>query len=408
MVETDGGERQRQHNTLSDVTASVLFMGAAGGLMSLFAFIANKRMGASAHWVGIIGSAGYLGYLWNLFLSRVTARFSVRRGMLLMMVAGAGFLWVGALQRSTWPYCLSVIGFIFILGLWEVQYNTLVGALYSASERPKRLSTRQVAVSVAAAVLAVVFGRWSAGANGHRLAFIVAGAMTLAGGLVFRGIRTTREHHMEAFHPLDIVRTVWHDRRFRRLAVILSIYGWVGAGIGTLLTLLYSAVGFQEGQVGVLSAVRIGGMLVGLLAITPRLRFAGGITNFRLCFAGSAAATTLFLIAGVIDAGPSTVFALLACGELSFGISAAGFVLAVQTTGHSLAGPGQSTLYVNALMVVQGVRGMIAPILVATALRYAGMLATLIVSVGVAVVCTTMVMLPGIDGGERRRSVSGS
>jgi len=402
LVETDDGERRRQRNYLSDVTASVLFMGAAGGLMSLFAFIANKRMGASAYWVGVIGSASYLGYFWNLFLSRVTARFSVRRGMLVMMAAGAGLLWVGALQKTTWPYCLSVIAFLFVLGLWEVQYNTLVGALYGAGERPKRLSRRQVAVSIAAALLAVFFGRWSAGANGHRLAFIVAGVMTLVGALVFRGVRTTREHHMEPFHPLDIFRTVWHDRRFRRLAVILSVYGWVGAGIGTLLALLYSAVGFQEGQVGVLSAVRIGGMLVGLLAITPRLRFAGGITNFRLCFAGSAVATTLFLIAGVIEAGPSALFALLACGELAFGISAAGFIIAVQTTGHSLAGPGQSTLYVNALMIVQGVRGMIAPLLVATALRFAGLAATLMASVGVAVVCTTMVMLPGIDGGDRR------
>ena len=397
MHEAPADGRTPRHNFTRDVASAVLFMGASGGLMSLFAFIASKRMGASELWVGIIAAAGYLGYLWNLFLSHVTARLSLRRGMLVMMAAGGVLLWMGAFADTKWPYCLAVIAFVTILALWEVQYNTLVGALYDATERPRLLSRRQVAVSIAAAALAVVFGRMSKGAEGHRWAFVIAGAMMLAGALAFRGVRTTREHHMEPFHAFDVERTVWHDRRFRRLAAILTAYGWVGAGTGTLLVLLYKAVGYQESQVGLLAAVRIVGTLVGLAGITPRLRFAGGVTNFRLCFASAAAAMTLFLIAGFSDVGGWT-FALLACGELTFGVSAAGFVLAMQTTGLSLAGPGESTLYVNALMIVQGLRGMIAPILVATVLRYAGLGPTLVASVVVALVCAGLVMLPGIDG----------
>lgn len=397
MHATGAGGSSAHHNFVRDAVAAVLFMGVSGGLMKLFAFIASSRMNASEHWVGIIWAAAYLGYLWNLFLARVTARLSLRRGMLVMMSAGGALLWVGAFQNTVWPYCLAVIAFVTILGLWEVQYNTLVGALYDATERPRLLSRRQLAVSIAAAAFALIFGRMSAGEHGHRWAFVIAGAMTLAGALVFQGIRTTHEAHMEPFHALDVARTVWHDRRFRRLAIILTVYGWVGAGSGTLLVLLYKAIGFREHQVGQLAAIGIGGTLLGLTAITPRLRFAGGVSNFRLCFASSSVAMIVFLVAGLAGPGPWT-FALLACGEFAFGISAAGFQLAVQTTGLSLAGPGQTTLYVNALMIVQGLRGLVAPILVATTLRYAGLHPTLIASVIVALLCAALVMLRGIDG----------
>ncbi|MFH0965801.1 MAG: MFS transporter [Planctomycetota bacterium] len=391
------GEAGPQRNFARDVVSAVLFVGASAGLTNLFAFIARSRLGAAEQWVGIIGAAGYIGYLWNLFLARVTARLSVRRGMLVMMAACGALLWIGAFQHRVWPYCLAVIAFVSILGLWEVQYNTLVGALYDVGTRPRILSRRYLSVSIATALLAVVFGRLSNGEDGHLWAFLIAGAMTLAGAAVFRNIRTTQEHHMAPFHPLDVARTVWHDRRFRRLAAILTFYGWVGAGVGTLLALFYSAIGFEEGEVGLLSAVRIAGALAGLLVVTPRLRFAGGISNFRLCFVSSAAAMAIFLIAGSADLGRWR-FGVLACGEFAFGISAAGFQLAIQTTGLSLAGPGQSTLYVNALMIVQGLRGMIAPILVAMTLRYAGLQPTLIASVAVAMVCATLVLLPGIDG----------
>jgi len=403
LHETPADEVHLQHNFARDVTSAVLFMGAAGGLMSLFAFIASKRMGASVLWVGVIGAASYLGYLWNLFFSHLTARLSLRRGMLVMMAVGAALLGIGAFANTKWPYCVTVVAFVTILALWEVQYNTLVGSLYNATERPRLLSRRQFALSLTAAVLAAIFGQLSRGDDGHQWAFLIAGAMMLAATFVFRGIRTTRQTHMEPFHALDVARTVWRDRRFRRLAAILTLYGWVGAGVGTLLVLLYKAVGFQESHVGWLTAVRIVGTMVGLTAVTPRLRFAGGISNFRLCFTSSAAAMIIFLIAGLTDLGRWT-FALLACGEFAFGISAAGFHLAMQTTGLSLAGPDQITLYVNAIMVVQGLRGLVAPILVAVVLRYAGLQPTLIASVAVALLCAALVMLPKIDGETRHAS----
>ena len=87
--------------------SAVFFVGVVHSLISLLAFIAYHSLGASEHWTGIIAAAGYCGYLWNLFLNRVTARLSLRRGIVLMMLLASGLLCVGAFQTAIVPYSSS-------------------------------------------------------------------------------------------------------------------------------------------------------------------------------------------------------------------------------------------------------------------------------------------------------------
>jgi hypothetical protein len=78
--------------------------------------------------------------------------------------------------------------------------------------------------------------------------------------------------------------------------------------------------------------------------------------------------------------------------------------LANATTGINLAPPGQTTLYVNALMIVLGVRGIVMPIVVSVFLRWAGLFSALAVSIGVAAVCSLISVVPGIDAmGDRSK-----
>ena len=86
-------------------------------------------------------------------------------------------------------------------------------------------------------------------------------------------------------------------------------------------------------------------MLLGLLLITPRLRFVGGISNYRLRFGESSVTMLVYAAVAFGDPGPWS-FTMMAVGAFVFGISLAGFSLAMQTTGINLAPPGRTTLVI--------------------------------------------------------------
>ncbi len=379
------------------MASAVLFVGTMHGLSLLFGFIAYKNLGASELWVGVIASAGYCGYFWNFFLNRLTARLSLRRGIVVMMATSALLLSAAAWQDTAGPYCLLVMVVLLMLGLYEVQYGTLVRHLYDQDSRPRLLSRRHLAIAVATAGFALGFGAMCEASGQHLPAFLVAAVIMGGAAAVFHGIPMRAEHHMEPFHPWDVVRTALGDPRFRRVVIILTLYGWVGAGSQPILTVLYKRLEFGEAQVGQLVAIGTVGTLLGLLLITPRLRFAGGISNYRLCFGASSVAMLVYGAVAFNDPGPWS-FAMMGIGAFVFGISLAGFSLAMQTTGINLAPPGKTTLYVNALMIVLGVRGMVMPLLSAKVVGTWDIRTALTVSIVVACVCAGAVLMPGIDG----------
>ena len=117
-----------------DVASAVLYLAPMQALLTLSSFIAISRLDASVAWVGILGSAGYWGQLWNLALGRVTAKVDLRAGLALLMVAQGLLLAAAALQHSLLPYAALIIPLLVLFGLYEVQYATLVPHLYRPEE----------------------------------------------------------------------------------------------------------------------------------------------------------------------------------------------------------------------------------------------------------------------------------
>jgi Major Facilitator Superfamily len=386
-----------------DVTSGILYLAAAEALIGLVGFIARNKFGAAVEWVGLISSAAYMGFVWNLFMGRLTALVSLRHSMMLIMALSGLLLWLGALQTTAAGFSLVVIVFLLAYGLFSVQYNTLVGHLYTQEERPRLVSRRYLAVSAVSIGEVALFGWLSKGSLGHVPTFLLAGSLMIVAAWIFRSIPTVGEHMMESFRMRDVARAALRDAAFRRLALVLSFYGWVGAGITPALVLLYQRCGFQEDKVGLAAAAKTVGLLFGLLAITSRMKFIGGLTNFRLSFMTALVSVLCYGAAGFFDLG-SWALAVVAFGQFMFGISNAGFNLANATTGINLAPPGQTTLYVNALMIVLGVRGIVMPIVVSVFLRWAGLFSALAVSIGVAAVCSLISVVPGIDAmGDRSK-----
>ena len=417
-----------------DVASAVLYLAPMQGLLTLISFIAISRLDAAVVWVGILGSAGYWGQLWNLALGRVTAKMDLRAGLALIMAAQGLLLAAAALQRSLLPYAALMIPLLVLFGLYEVQYATLVSHLYRPEERPRALGVRNFAVAASTALLAALFGRFSSGAAGHTPVFLVAGLAMVAGGLVFRGVRPAGPRPEAAAAPrMPVLRAreiagvlfgsrtstdpsgaghgsagphsspprsasvpLLARRAFRRLALVLVLYGWYGAGLSTMLVVVYDRLGYNEWRVGLLAAIATLGTLLSSLLVAPRLRLLGGTTNFRLCFGASLVSAVLLVVAVLFVSGPPVLWVLVA-SQLAMGIGVTGFVLGTHTAALNIAPAGREALFVNAMMVVLGLRGMLVPLLVAAVIRAAGVEWAALVSLLCVLCCTALVVLPGAE-----------
>ena len=415
-----------------DTASAVLYLAPVQALMTLISFIAVNRLEASVAWVGILWSAGYWGQLWNLALGRVTAKVDLRVGLAIVMAAQGVLLAAAALQHNLLPYVLLVIPMLVLFGLYEVQYATLVPHLYRLEERSRALGVRNFAVAASTALLAALFGRLSSGAAGHTPVFLLAGLSMVAAGLVFRGLRAAGGPAggaalppMPALRSREIVGVMFgrrsrtgpaggaaprgdgpagaeslpegSRRAFRRLALVLIIYGWYGAGIATMLVVVYNRLGFDEWRVGLMAATTTVGTLFSSLLIAPRLGMRGGITNFRLCFAGSLVSAILLLPAVFFDAG-RMAFGVLLVSHFVMGIGVTGFVLGTHTAAVNIAPAGRETLFVNAMMVVLGLRGMLIPLLVAAVIRAAGVEWAMLIGLLCVLCCTALVVRSGVAG----------
>lgn len=376
-----------------DVASAAAYQAVGTALQSLFAFIAVNRLGASTPWAGFIIASVYAGFVFSAMLGPVTGRIDVRSGILWIMTASAILIAVAAFQRHVVTYSAAVMAVLVLFGLYHTLYVSFIRSVYLPEERPALLSRRQLVVSITAAAIAPAAGWLCDGPSEQTPAFLLAATSFLIGAALFAKIKPSTSTKMDSFDLKNVLRTIVADQRFRRLAIILTLYGWIGAGTGTTLVALYKRFGMSELDVGVLSAFTTVGIIAATAFVTPRLAFAGGASNYRLCFSSGGAAMGMY--AAVFAFIPDkSVFWFLAAANVVFGVSVAGFTLAMQTTALNLAPPGRTARYVSSLMLVQGARGIVLPIIVAFAIARFGLAVALATAVGIGGVCVCAVWLP--------------
>jgi hypothetical protein len=244
--------------------------------------------------------------------------------------------------------------------------------------------------------MAPLFGRLSSTDRGHWPAFVLGGALYVCAAFVFGSIPAVGRYRMTPFRPVEVLRVALRDRALRRIVTVVVIYGWMGAGLRTLLVALYRRNGFTEFDVGLVAAATTVGMVLSALVVTPFLRFDGGLRNFRLCYTSAALAASLYLLAALLPVTGSSIY-LIAAANLVFGVAVTGFTIAAQTSALNLAHPDEVSLYVNTFKFFQGARGLIFPPIVAWATARFGLPAALAVAVLVSVGCAISAWLRGAE-----------
>jgi hypothetical protein len=379
-----------------DLISAVLGFAPFYALNALLPFIAVNRFGATMTWVGFLNTGVYIGLLGNSLFAAGTARVNLQRSIATLMAVSAALMAAAAFQRTAAAYCILVVLVMVSYGLINAQYDTFLVRLYDAAERPKRLSLRWLAVSIGAAAMSPLFGRLADGPSGHLPSLLCAAALLLCGALVFRIIPARADRRTDPFSLARMVRVAFQDRRFLRLVALMILYGWLGAGMGTIDVALYRRYALSEFTVGILSGATTVGMIAAALAVTPFLRLRGGLSNFRLCFSAATGAAVFLCTAGIGALGAWGAPAIGA-GNFLYGISATGFTLGAQTAAVNLAGDRNVALYVNAFRFVQGIRGILFPVFVAMALQAAPIGVTVAVGFFLTLVCAVVSWIPAAD-----------
>ncbi len=379
------GDRNRAF--IKDTASALLYYAPCQAIIPLANFIAAKRLDAPEILLGLMLTGAYIGPLWNLFFSRITARVSIGKSVVIAMGASAVFVVLAGFQTGAVPYTLLILAFLVFMGLSNVQYTTMIQHLYPPEERQKRLSLRYFSLSIMAAILSFVYG--SISVRNYRSISLISGVLFLLAALVFNSLRSGSSYRMLPFHRRDVLGVLRRDRNLRLAVIVLSLYGIVGAGLNAQLSVLYTSLGYAEDTVGILSGIRVLGTIVAAALITPRLIFPGGIRNFRSAFAAALVSVCLYWVVALAGQFPAAIV-LLALANFSFGIAVSNFMVAIQTTAIQLAPEGKTTLYVNAQMIVFGLRGLFWPFAVGLLLQTVSLVPTLSLSVLATLACAVI------------------
>jgi hypothetical protein len=378
---------ERKGVFVKDTVSALLYYAPCQAIIPLANFIAAKRLDAPEILLGLMLTGAYIGPLWNLFFSRITARVSLGKSVVLAMGASAVFVVLAGFQTSAVPYTLLILAFLVFMGLSNVQYTTMIQHLYPPETRQRRLSLRYFSLSIMAAVLSFVYG--SISVRNYRSISLISGVLFLLAALVFNSLRDGNEHRMLPFQTRDVLGVLRRDRDLRLAVIVLSLYGIVGAGLNAQLSVLYTGLGYTEDTVGILSGIRVVGTIVAAAFITPRLAFPGGIRNFRSAFTAALASVSLYWVVAVAGPFPAGIV-LLSLANFAFGIAVSNFMVAIQTTAIQLAPEGKTTLYVNAQMIVFGLRGLFWPFAVGLLLQTVSLVPTLSLSVVATLGCAAI------------------
>ena len=206
---------------------SGLIAGVYIGVIAAFLPVVVRRMGGSTTDVALVVAGPFIGHLFSPVFGYLLARFAPVRITAVTAVAGRLVFLIGVLIVTT-PFALALVS----VTMWVISianmasYATLMQGIYPDSERASAMGKVRVGVSIASIASATLAGLFIAQVPAT-VVFAVAAAIAIPGGLAFGRIR----HDPPAILPLrrrpsQIAVDVWRDRRYRRLLLSFTVFGF--------------------------------------------------------------------------------------------------------------------------------------------------------------------------------------
>ena len=234
------------------------------GVVVAFLPVVVRRMGGSTEAVALVVAGPFIGHLFSPLFNYLLAKMPPVRVTALTSTISRLIFLVGVLVVTT-PLALALVSVTtWVIAVANMgSYAMLMQGIYPDSERASAMGKVRVGVSIASIASATLAGIFI-DAFPATLVFAVAAAISLPGGLAFGRIR----HEMPAIpaarlRPSQIARDVWRDRRYRRLLLSFTIFGF-----GNLMNyalypiLLVDHFNASNSFVGIMTALQSGTAVV--------------------------------------------------------------------------------------------------------------------------------------------------
>jgi MFS family permease len=206
---------------------SGLMAGVYIGVIAAFLPVVVRRMGGSTTDVALVVAGPFIGHLFSPVFGYLLARFAPVRITAVTAVAGRLVFLIGVLVVTT-PFALALVS----VTMWVISianmasYATLMQGIYPDTERASAMGKVRVGVSIASIASATLAGLFIDQVSAT-IVFAVAAAVAIPGGIAFGRIR----HDPPAIPPVrrrpsQIAVDVWRDRRYRRLLLSFTVFGF--------------------------------------------------------------------------------------------------------------------------------------------------------------------------------------
>lgn len=334
---------------------SGLAAGVYLGVIVAFLPVVIRRMGGSTEDVALVVAGPFIGHLFSPVFAYVLARFRPVAITAVTSTLSRSIFLVGLLVAAT-PFALAFVTVtMWIIAVANIaSYATLMQGIYPDSERASAMGKVRIGVSIASIASATLAGLFI-DAVPATMVFAAATIISLPGAIAFGRIRHDPPAIPVVRHrPSQIARDVWRDRRYRRLLISFTIFGFGNLMNAALFPiLLVDHFNAPNSFVGYMAALQAASAIV---AFVVWGRFIDRGSSLRLTVINTA--LVLLLPLGYLLA-PSTLFLLPVA--IVAGITNAGGDITFFTNIVQLAPRERIGDYAVAQSSLMGVRGTIAP-----------------------------------------------
>jgi len=325
------------------------------GVIVSFLPVVIRRMGGSTEDVALVVAGPFVGHLLSPFFGYLLARFRPVRISAFTSTLSRSIFLVGVLLAAT-PFALALVSVVtWVIAVANMaSYATLMQGIYPDSERASAMGKVRIGASIASIASATLAGLVIDSVPAT-FVFAAAAIASIPGALAFGRIRHDPPAVAPPRHrPSRIARDVWSDRRFRRLLLSFTIFGFGNLMNAALYPiLLVDHFNAPTSFVGFMTALQAGSAVI---AYYVWGRFIDRGSSLRLTVVNTA--LVLLMPLGYLLA-PGTVFLLPVA--IVAGITNAGGDITFFTNIVQLAPRGRVGDYAVAQSSLMGIRGTIAP-----------------------------------------------